>query len=490
MGKPKAPPAPDYIGAAQATAAGNKEAAIASQVGNMVNQVTPQGTVTYNKIGEEQGVPRWQQTVVMSPEQQAIYNADIAMNRQLQGIAGQGLGYVQGSLTAPLQGPNLQTSMTGAGQLQTGVAQPTVGAVSGVNRGAIQGSVAPNIGQMQTSIQNPSLVQQDVTDALYAQQTRMLDPQFARQQSAIETQLANQGITRGSEAWNQSMTDLANQKQQAYESARASSIGQGVAAGSQMFQNQLAGKQFANQAIGQQFQQTIQAGGFQNEAQAQDFLQGVQNATMQNQTRQQQLQEALSTGQFANAAQQQQFSQQLAELQAENQSLQQQFSIAQALRQDPVNTLNSLRSSAQMTAYQAPQASVSQPGQLGQWAGPDVLGATTALGSYNQGIYNAKSAANSAITSGLFSLGSAAVGAPPGTFSDRSVKQNIAKIGMMDNGLPIYSFEYKPEYKDEAGHGLQVGHMADEVEAIFPSAVIENDRGIKMVNYGVIYGGD
>jgi len=61
---------------------------------------------------------------------------------------------------------------------------------------------------------------------------------------------------------------------------------------------------------------------------------------------------------------------------------------------------------------------------------------------------------------------------------------------MMDNGLPIYSFEYKPEYKDEAGHGLQVGHMADEVEAIFPSAVIENDRGIKMVNYGVIYGGD
>lgn len=484
MGKSSPPPAPDYVGAANATAAGNKEAAIASQIGNMVNQVTPEGTVTYSKIGEEQGVPRWQQTVAMSPEQQQIYNADIAMNQQLQGIAGQGLGYVQGSLTAPLQGPTLQTQAAPTGQVQTGVAQPTTGMVSGVQAGQMQGTVSPNTGQMQTSIQDPSLVQQNVTDALYAQQTRMLDPQFTRQQSAIETQLANQGITRGSEAWNQSMTDLANQKQQAYESARATAIGQGVSAGSTMFQNQLAGKQFANQAIAQQFQQTIQAGGFQNEAQAQDFMQGVQNASMQNQARQQQLQEALATGQFTNAAQQQQFSQQLAELQAENQALQQQFSVAQALRQDPVNTLNSLRSASQMQAYQAPQVAVSQPGQLGQWAGPDLLGAATAKGSYDQGVYNAKSAQQGALTSGLFSLGSAAI------MSDRTTKQNISKIGMMDNGLPIYSFEYKPEYKDEAGHGIQVGHMADEVMAIFPNAVIENDRGIKMVNYGVIYGND
>lgn len=488
MGKSKAPAPPDYVGAAMATAAGNKEAAIASQIGNMVNQVTPQGTVTYSKIGEEQGVPRWQQTVSLSPEQQAAYNKDIALNASLQDVANQGLGYVQSTMQTPLTGPTLQTGMGPTGQVQTGISQPNIGMVTGVQQGQMQSTVSPYTSQLQTSLAAPSLIQQDVTNALYNQQTQMLDPQFARQQAGLESQLANQGITRGSEAWNQSMTDLANQKQRAYESARATAIGQGVSAGSQMFQNQLAGGQFANQAVGQQFQQAMQAGGFQNQAQAQAFEQSVSNAQMQNQARQQQLQEALSMGQFANQAEAQQFSQELASLQAENQALQQQFAVAQTLRQEPINTLNAVRTGAQMQAYQAPQVGVSTPGQLGQWAGPDILGATQALGSYNQNIYNAKAAQQGALTSGLFSLGSAAIGAPTGTFSDRRTKENIAKIGMMDNGLPIYSFSYKPEYQAEAGHGMQVGHMADEVEAIYPNAVIEDSRGIKMVNYGVIYG--
>ena len=45
---PDAPPAPDYAKAAQVTAQGNANAARIAQYGNMTNQVTPQGTVTYN----------------------------------------------------------------------------------------------------------------------------------------------------------------------------------------------------------------------------------------------------------------------------------------------------------------------------------------------------------------------------------------------------------------------------------------------------------
>ena len=97
-----APPPPDYAGAARETAAGNKEAAIAAQAGNMINQYTPQGSVEYAQRGEINGTPLWSQTVKLSPEQQAAYNKDVAMNAALQDVGATGVGYVQKALDKPL----------------------------------------------------------------------------------------------------------------------------------------------------------------------------------------------------------------------------------------------------------------------------------------------------------------------------------------------------------------------------------------------------
>ena len=72
--------------------------------------------------------------------------------------------------------------------------------------------------------------------------------------------------------------------------------------------------------------------------------------------------------------------------------------------------------------------------------------------------------------------------------SDRRVKENIIKIGTLDNGLNLYSFEYKPKWKEEFGQGKFVGVMADEAETVLPEAVIIRPDGYKMVDYGVIYG--
>ena len=482
----------------------------------MINQYTPQGSVTYAQRGTSAtGTPLWSQTVSLSPEQQAAYNKDVAMNARLQDVGMQGVGYVQNALNAPLQSPGqavgtagttqfvtgvnapqLQTKMGNVGDLQRGIEAPTVGLATGANAGDIQGNintysdvargimpggrvnqrVAQNAGQIRTDVQDPTLVQQQVTDALYQQQANILDPQFARSQARLENQLANQGITRGSEAWNTAMQEANLQKQQAYESARQSAIGQGVSAASGLYQNQLAGMGAANQALGQQFGQGVTAQQAQNAAQAQQFgqnqaqqqaynqalaqqfsqgLQGAQfantaqsqvyqqqlaNAQMQNQARAQQLQEALATGQFANEAQGQAYQQELSRLQAQNaaatqqfgfglsnaelanqaanqqyaqqlsnaqlynQALQQNFGNAQTLQQQPINILNAVRSGAQMQASQQPQVGVSSPGQLATWSGPDLLGAATAQGQYNQGLYNAQTAASSNQTSGLMSL--------------------------------------------------------------------------------------
>jgi hypothetical protein len=86
------------------------------------------------------------------------------------------------------------------------------------------------------------------------------------------------------------------------------------------------------------------------------------------------------------------------------------------------------------------------------------------------------------MTQGLFSLGGAAL------MSDIRTKQNIEPVGVASNGLTIYSYEYKDEFKDHelAGHGTYYGYMAQEVEQVFPYAVKTLNDGYKVVDYGLL----
>jgi len=64
------------------------------------------------------------------------------------------------------------------------------------------------------------------------------------------------------------------------------------------------------------------------------------------------------------------------------------------------------------------------------------------------------------------SLGAAAIT----KYSDRKMKTNIKRIGTYAPlNISIYSFEYKPEFKEIAGHGEYVGFMADEIEQVMPA---------------------
>jgi len=77
-------------------------------------------------------------------------------------------------------------------------------------------------------------------------------------------------------------------------------------------------------------------------------------------------------------------------------------------------------------------------------------------------------------------LGSAAIMA-----SDERVKKNKKKIGEMDDGLGVYSYEYKPEL-DPTGQP-QVGVMAQEVAEKRPDALGPTlDDGTMTVDYGAL----
>jgi hypothetical protein len=157
--------------------------------------------------------------------------------------------------------------------------------------------------------------------------------------------------------------------------------------------------------------------------------------------------------------------------QARQQGLQEQA----YLRNEPLNTLNAVRTGAQV---QGPN--FVNPAMQANTAGADILGATQMGYNAQLAASNAQNAANNAMTQGLFSLGGAAL------MSDIRTKENIKAIGWLPNGLPVYEYEYKAEFKDHplAGHGTHTGVMAQEVEAMYPNAVITLHDGYKAVDYG------
>ena len=157
--------------------------------------------------------------------------------------------------------------------------------------------------------------------------------------------------------------------------------------------------------------------------------------------------------------------------QARQQALQEQA----YLRNEPLNTLSAVRTGAQV---QGP--TFVNPAMQANTAGADILGATQMGYNANLAASNAQNAANNAMTSGLFSLGGAAL------MSDIRTKENIKAVGWLPNGLPVYEYEYKAEFKDHplAGHGTHTGVMAQEVEVMYPNAVITLHDGYKAVDYG------
>ena len=148
------------------------------------------------------------------------------------------------------------------------------------------------------------------------------------------------------------------------------------------------------------------------------------------------------------------------------------------LRNEPLNTLNAVRTGSQV---QGP--SFVNSAQQATTSGPDILGASQMQYNAKMGDFNAQQAAQQNLNQGLFSLGGAAIMA-----SDIRMKENIKQIHWLPNGLPVYEYEYKPEFKDHplAGHGKFVGVMAQEVEEVYPQAVINLDNGYKAVNYGLL----
>jgi hypothetical protein len=124
-----------------------------------------------------------------------------------------------------------------------------------------------------------------------------------------------------------------------------------------------------------------------------------------------------------------------------------------------------------------------------QYASPE-----SRLGTFLSGVYQAPS--GSQTSQPIYgnpkgeALGTAAQLAATAAmfFSDVNTKKNITKVGSLPNGLNLYTYEYKNEFKDDpkAGSGIQFGVLAHEVEKVIPEAVSLDRSGYKVVDYSYL----
>lgn len=173
MGKsqPTPPPAPDPVKTAEAQQTMNQNTATTQQLLNMVNQVTPDGSLTYNQTGSNSfvgadgktyTVPQFTATQTLSPTGQKLFETG---NITKQNLADAGV-----------------------------TASNTINSVLG----------------KPVDLSNDAVEQR-----LFELGSARLTPQFQRDENALRTQLINAGIRPGTEAWNTEMTRLSQNKNDA-----------------------------------------------------------------------------------------------------------------------------------------------------------------------------------------------------------------------------------------------------------------------------------
>ena len=141
----------------------------------------------------------------------------------------------------------------------------------------------------------------------------------------------------------------------------------------------------------------------------------------------------------------------------------------------PINVINALR-----TGSQVQNPSFASTPQQANVAGADILGATNASYQNQLAATNAQNQASGNFMGGLMNLGGMALFGK----SDERLKENIKKIGTLDNGLNLYSYNYKDGY--DLPEGRQIGVMAQEVEKVIPEAVVMEADGFRAVNYALL----
>jgi Chaperone of endosialidase len=160
------PPPPDPVATARAQTGSNVATATANSVLGNAEEVSPLGRVTKSvhdpSTGSTYQVPRWKRETILSPEQQRLYDQQTQLGGKMNDLAINQTDRINTLLSTPLSLDGLPDAP---------------GDSEGYRR--------------------------EVEDAMYAR----LNPQLDRDRAALENRLVTQGLARGSEQFNEAMSE-------------------------------------------------------------------------------------------------------------------------------------------------------------------------------------------------------------------------------------------------------------------------------------------
>jgi hypothetical protein len=511
-GSPPQPPNPIATGAAQTGT--NIGTAIANANLNNTNQVTPQGSLTYDQTGtynytdpttgQSYPIPRFTATQNLSPAQQNLSNLGVSAQTNLANLANNQSGMLTSLLGTPFSasqgnfdvqsylnanpdvlaaatrdtaaggvnaGESIQDYATrhyqyyGQGRPGTPTGAPTAGNEGDIGVGDAPMSAYNPGGQQQTSFGDAGPITTDygvgdaatqrdrVEQALY----QRMDPQLQRDRANLDAQLADKGMMPGSPGYQSAMDQFGRQ----LDDARLGIITQG-------------GQEQKLQA-----DMAAQRAGFQNAAQQQAFTEAQSRGQFANTAQQAQYTQNALGAQFYNSAQAQQLANQQAQFNAANQARAQYLSEQYTQRQEPINEITSLMSGSQVSK----PSFVNTP--TNQIPTTDIAGLINTNFNQNLQNYQQQSQNFNQIVGGVF-------GALGGYLrSDRRSKENIHRMGTVfaaatdddPKKLPIYAYSYK----DDPVSTRHIGPMAQDVEKIDPGAVATR-KGVKYIDRSRVMG--
>lgn len=200
----------------------NMEQAMLQAALNRVDTVNPYGSTRYNAIDDPSvpGGKRYEQVTSLSPGQQQLFDAN-------------------------------QSSQIGQAQLLDALTKRLQGDYA-------SGADFSGVPELQTSAGNPEQYNQQAADAMYSRAMRYLEPEQAQARSDMEARLAEQGFVPGTPAYERALQTISDSQSRARADARDSSLLQGLAAGQNLFSNNLANAQLNNTASGQSLAQLLQ----------------------------------------------------------------------------------------------------------------------------------------------------------------------------------------------------------------------------------------
>jgi hypothetical protein len=218
MGKsaPPPPPTPDYAGAAAAQGVANVETARVQSKLNNPNTYTPYGTQLVSYEGDQPTI-----TQTLTPQAQKTLEQQQQVQYQLASLSGKGADLASNVLDKPFTfgGPNVQTSLDLSNVAKMPVNAGTTGQEAIMSR---------------------------------------LEPSLQRQRTSTETQLINQGLRPGTEAYDNAIQLLGQQENDARTQAALTGINLDTSANAQGYNQALQGAQFGNTAQQQALAEAIQ----------------------------------------------------------------------------------------------------------------------------------------------------------------------------------------------------------------------------------------